>query len=466
MTMRPAVPLALIEINSGRHRSLGGAVTVSCQAQEVDARAKAHDVRGMERRLFIVSTLTGLVAPNALIEGVAREQGQDDPPTLTSSGDPAFDAWRADFVRRSVAARWSADLLERELSGLTPDPQVLTYDARQPEFSTPAGAYIQNAVSATRLETGQARRAELAFLPGLEARYGVPTELLMGIWGMETAFGSVMGDFDVVRSVATLAAQGRRRAFAEAQLYAALRMISTGEASRSQMRGSWAGAMGHTQFIPETYLATAVDGDGDGKRDIWNSPADALASAANLLAKAGWKRGEGWHREVILPERFDFGLAEGPSHPPAWWIEQGARTADGAAFSPADAAAQASLVLPSGAAGPAFLVFPNHMTIRRYNNSTTYALAVGMIADGVAGRPTTIKTWPQEQGLAIADRTGAQEALNRLGYNAGTPDGIIGTNSRLALRGWQKAKGLPADGYLSVDVARRLQAEAAALPLP
>lgn len=418
----------------------------------------------MDRRLFILSAASGLAAPSGFCAPQDQPAVDGAPVPQAPSSNAVFDAWLADFIRRSRAAGWPADLLARELTGAVPDPQVVALDTRQPEFSRPAGDYIKGVVTDDRIATGKAKRQERQWLAGLEQRFGVPVEILIGVWAMESAFGAIQGDFDVIRSVATLAAAGRRRDFAEAQLYAALRMIATGEASRLQMKGSWAGAMGQTQFVPETYLTSAVDGDGDGKRDIWGSEQDALASAANLLAKAGWRRGESWHREMILPATFDFGLAEGPRNPPAWWIEHGARTADGAGYAEADRGAQAGLVLPSGAAGPAFLVFPNHLTIRRYNNSTSYALAVGLLADGIAGKPPPVTPWPIETGLSVIDRTGAQVALNTLGFNAGAADGIIGTGTRAALRAWQKAKGLPADGYLSVEVARRLQAEAAAAP--
>jgi lytic murein transglycosylase len=313
---------------------------------------------------------------------------------IGNSGDPLFDAWLSGFYARALAAGWDGALLTRELSGLTPDTRVVASDTRQPEFSKPTGDYIKGAVSADRVSRGQARRAELTFLPAVEARFGVPGEILIAIWGMESAFGAVMGDSDVIRSLASLAADGRRRAWAEAQLFAALRIIATGEATRGQLKGSWAGAMGQTQFIPETFLSTAVDFDGDGKRDIWGSTADALASAANLLSKAGWKRGESWQREVRLPQGFDYSVVEGPKQVPPVWAGLGVIPADGYGWSAEDARSPAQLIAPSGAAGPVFLVFPNHFTIRQYNNSTAYALGVGLLADRVAGKPDR---------LAVAD---------------------------------------------------------------
>jgi lytic murein transglycosylase len=279
---------------------------------------------------------------------------------------------------------------------------------------------------------------------------------------METGFGSIQGDFDVVRSMATLAAQGRRRDFAEDQLIAALRIIGSGEFDRARLKGSWAGAMGQTQFIPTSFLTTAVDGDGDGKRDIWRSAPDALASAANLLAKGGWTVGQTWAREVTAPPGFDFSLTEGPRQVPAWWAAKGVRRADGVAWPEADAAAPAQLVAPAGASGPLFLVFPNHFAIRKYNNSLAYSLAVGLLADRFAGRPPLVRPWPQETPLSLVDRMTSQRALSALGFDPGPVDGVIGLGARTALRAWQKARGLTADGYLSPDMVRRLKTEAGA----
>lgn len=426
----------------------------------------------MHRRLFIASSigafavpsLPGCVAqPVAGGDPIGELVGGARPGTLIgTSGDAAFDAWLADFYARALRAGWDDSLLIRELSGLTPDPRVVASDTRQPEFSKPTGDYIKGAVSDARVSKGTAARAELTYLSGVEQRFGVPGEIVIAIWGMESAFGAVMGDADVIRSLASLAADGRRRAWAETQLFAALRMIAEGDVTRAQLKGSWAGAMGQTQFIPETYLSTAVDFDGDGKKDIWGSTADGLASAANLLAKAGWRRGEAWQREVTLPQGFDYSLTEGPKNLPPVWAGLGVVAADGYGWTPEDARAEAQLILPSGAAGPAFLVFPNHFTIRRYNNSTAYALGVGLLADRIAGKPPLVRPWPAEVGLSAADRISAQTHLNRLGFSAGEPDGIIGVNTRAALRAWQKSRGRVADGYLTVDLVRALEADTGA----
>ena len=241
-------------------------------------------------------------------------------------------------------------------------------------------------------------------------------------------------------------------------------MMRSAEVSRSQLRGSWAGAMGQTQFLPSVFLSTAVDADGDGRRDIWGSTHDALASTANYLARAGWITGQGWAREVKLPAGFDYSVTEGPKNPVSWWEAQGVRPADGRSWRAAEQNAPAQLALPSGASGPAFLLLPNHFAIRKYNNSMSYALGIGLLADRFAGEAGLVTPWPYEVALSLAARQQAQRNLARLGFDPGPADGVIGANTRTQLRAWQTSRGLPADGYLSTAVIQRLQAEAASRP--
>jgi len=408
----------------------------------------------MHRRAVLSLLLAALPAASAAQAPAGPLLG------ASPSGSPAFDAWLQGFYGRAAAAGVPGVVLDRELSGLTPDDRVSSADGRQPEFSKPVGDYIKGVVTDDRIAIGRTKRAELAFLSGLEQRYGVPRDILIAVWAMESGFGAIQGKYDVIRSMATLAADGRRRGFAEDQLIAALKIIASGEFPRERLIGSWAGAMGQTQFIPTTFLSTAVDGDGDGRRDIWGSSPDALASAANLLAAGGWSPGASWAREVIAPAGFDFSQTEGPRLTPGAWEAAGLRRADGARWSAQDQAAEAMLIAPAGAAGPLFLAFPNHFAIRKYNNSTAYALGVGLLADRFAGAGPLVAAWPAETPLALADRMDAQKALARLGFDPGEPDGVVGVNTRTALRAWQKARGLTADGYLSMEMVRRLRAEA------
>lgn len=422
----------------------------------------------MHRRNFFGLALATALPLTRPWRALAGEPDQTQTPSALQWPAPtangAFDAWLGGFIARAVAAGWPQDLLARELGGLTPDPKVVSLDGRQPELSRPVGDYIRKTVSQDKIAAGQARMYSLTFWPAIEARFGVPREILIGIWGMETGFGAVMGNYDVVRSMATLAAEGRRQAWAEAQIFSALRIIASGQISRDQLRGSWAGAMGQTQFLPETYVTAAIDFDGDGRKDVWGSEADALASAANLLVKGGWRRGEPWAREVVLAPGFDYGLSEGPVQLPATWSRAGASPAAALDWSAQEARTPASLILPSGWTGPAFLVFANHMAIRTYNNSTAYALGVGLLADAVAARPSLVTPWPIELALSLSDRQKAQSLLGRLGFYAGDLDGVIGTRTRKALRQWQVSMGRPADGYLTPDLIFALEAAAWGMP--
>jgi membrane-bound lytic murein transglycosylase B len=407
----------------------------------------------MHRRLFLTLALAGL-APTGDVDA---QSGPTPADLLGVTGEPYFSDWINGFYQRALEAGVPRALLDHELSGLSSDPRITALDAQQPEFARPISAYIEGTVSQKRIDTGRDKRVSIPQFAIIERTYGVPRDILIAVWAMESNFGALQGDFDIVRCLATLAAAGRRRSWAEGELLASLKIIGDGDAPRWKLRGSWAGAMGQTQFLPSTYLASAVDGDGDGRRDIWGSAPDALASAANLLAKGGWLRGEGWAYEVVLPGVFDYGLSENAREVPDWWRTKGVHKADGTRWSPDDAASPAMLLLPSGATGPAFLALPNHFAIRTYNNSIAYALAVGLLADRFAGGGPLRAPWPHETPLSLTDRLDTQTALIRLGFNPGPADGAIGLMTRQALRAWQKSQGLPADGYLSPEIVAKLR---------
>jgi membrane-bound lytic murein transglycosylase B len=323
---------------------------------------------------------------------------------------------------------------------------VIELDRFQPEFVRPIWEYLDSAVSDTRIENGRRLRAEKAAdLARIEERFGVDREVVLAIWGLESAFGANYGSIPVIESLATLAFDGRRQEFAEEQLMAALRILQAGDITPRRMVGSWAGAMGHTQFIPTSFESYAVDFTGDGRRDLWAPDAlDALASTANYLARFGWQRGVPWGVEVRLPQGFDYAQADERPRAAAEWNRLGVRTMAGAQVPDHGAAA---LILPAGARGPAFVTFPNFRVIRRYNNATSYALAVGHLADRIRGAGPFVAEWPRgERALSRSEKEEMQRMLTALGFDTQGTDGVIGPNTRAAIRAFQTSRGLPADG--------------------
>lgn len=369
-----------------------------------------------------------------------------------------FAQWEANFHEKARAHGFSDELVDSMLAGVQPLATVTASDSQQPEFSKPVSTYIRAVVTPARIEATRAKLDANSYVPEIERTYGVPACVLGGIWSMESDLGRVQGNIDVVSALATLAYNGRRRVWAEDQLLAVLTILRDNRVPRQMLKGSWAGAMGQTQFEPDSYLTLGVDGDHDGKVDIWNSDADALASTANLLSKAGWKPGEAWDVEVILPAGFDYYLAETARMKPDAWQALGVRRADGGSFTPQEMGEDATLLLPSGANGPAFLALPNHYVIRKYNNSTAYALGVGLIADGVCGKAPLHTPWPVEPPLSLQQRIRSQQALKAAGFDPGAEDGVIGVNTRQAIRDWQRANHRPADGYLSFALANEFVA--------
>nr|WP_245731093.1 lytic murein transglycosylase [Rubrimonas cliftonensis] len=371
-----------------------------------------------------------------------------------------FGRWREEFAARATAQGVAPSVVSSALRGVAPDPRVLELDGRQPEFTRPIWDYIDSAVSERRVADGRRLAAEKAAeLAEIERRHRVPREIVLAIWGGESGYGANYGDMSVIRSLATLAWEGRRRDFGEEQLLAALRIVEAGDVTPAGMVGSWAGAMGHTQFIPTSYLAYAVDHDGDGRRDLWSADAlDALASTANYLSSFGWRWGEPWFVEVRLPAGVDPGLADGAKRPEPFWRGLGLARADGA---PLHSAGDAELLLPAGARGPAFLTYHNFDVIKRYNNATSYALAIGHLADRIAGGGPFLGDWPRgDRPLSRSEKEEMQQRLAAAGFDPGAADGVVGPDTRTAIRGWQRARGLPADGYDSAALLEALRREA------
>lgn len=374
-------------------------------------------------------------------------------------GSPAeFRAWIRDFRDKALAAGIRREIFDAAFEGVSVNARVLELDAYQPEFVRPIWEYLDSAVSEARVAIGREKLAEKReLLAQIESRHGVDREIVLAIWGLESAFGAEYGDIPVVESLATLAFEGRRADFAEEQLLSALRILQAGDVSPERMVGSWAGAMGHTQFIPTSFEAYAVDFQGDGRRDLWSADAaDALASTANYLSRFGWELDEPWGLEVRLPQGFDYRLADQAEHrPAARWNELGVRGRDGA---PLPAGEEVSVITPAGAQGPAFAVYPNFRVIRRYNNATSYALAAGLLADRIAGRPGVQAGWPRDdRPLSRTEREEMQRRLTALGFDTQGVDGVIGPDSRAAIRDFQSAQGMTPDGYASASLLRALR---------
>lgn len=382
-------------------------------------------------------------------------------PGLAAPADeaPDFSAWLAQFEQDALAQGISRATLDAALANVQLLPEVIELDQRQPEFIQTFRSYLDKRLSPWRIDRGQALLLEhRTLLDEVQARHGVPANVLVAFWGLETNYGGYLGDFPIPAALATLAFDPRRGAFFRRELLQSLRIIEAGHVAAADMKGSWAGAMGQVQFMPSTYLRYAVDGDGDGHKNLWTSLPDALHSAAYFLRELGWQPGELWGREVRLPADFDWESAHPKVKKPVnAWARLGVSQADGAPLPKSDLAG--AIVLPQGHAGPAFLVYRNFDVIMGWNRSLSYALAVGLLSDRLLGllelrngRDADNRPLSREQVMAI------QQLLAAHGLDVGEVDGLPGTRTRQAIRAWQKSAGKPADGYASVGLLEQLQA--------
>ena len=378
-----------------------------------------------------------------------------------------FDSWLAAFRQDAGAQGISPATLDAALSDIAPIERVVELDRRQPEFLQAFSDYLERRVTANQVARGQALLQEHAALfDAVERQYGVPRAVLMAFWGLETNYGATLGSFNIPASLATLAYDGRRSEFFRSQLLDALRIIDAGHVAVADMSGSWAGAMGHMQFMPSTFRAYAVDGDGDGRIDLWQSLPDAMHSAANYLQRTGWRADEPVALEVRLPQGFA-GRKARVAHrlPAAAGTALGVLAADGAAL-PA-VAGKAAIVLPQGWQGPAFMVFDNFDVVMQWNRSLSYALTVAQLARQLAGGGALATQAGEAGALSTVQLQAMQQALNEMGFDAGTADGLPGPRTESAVRRYQVMHQLPADGYPARSVLAHVErARAAAATAP
>lgn len=422
---------------------------------------------GLKARRGLVATAVLLAAscasgPHSPLSPTAAPAASQGTPGISPQMETRFEGFLQDFRGEALSAGIDGGLYDRALGQVRLNPRIEQLNAAQPEFSKPVWEYLDSAVSAARIADGKAALvANAALFDRLEATYGIPRQVIAAIWANESNYGRFMGSFNLFEALATLAFEGPRTAYARPQLLAALKVAQSGPFDPALMKSSWAGAFGQTQFIPTSYLAHAVDFDGDGKKDVWTSPGDALASAAQLLANAGWQRGEVWGVEVKLPPGFAYEDADlDIIKPMAQWRARGVTTVAGASL---EGGQPGAIILPGGAGGPAFLVFNNFRVVLKYNAATSYGLAVCLLADQLVGGNGIVAPWPRaEQALSRSQRFQLQQDLKTLGYDPGSIDGVIGRQVRAAIRDYQKSRNIAADGFATVSLLAQVAGDVGA----
>lgn len=414
---------------------------------------------------------------NIAVANIAEANTPNETPTATDTQDQTaakapqspkiltqaqrFEAWKGDFITRAVDKGYARSLVTRIITPAEINTLALDRDRAQPEFTKPVWSYVDGAASADRLNKGRTKLTEAQdVFARIEARYPVPRHILTAIWGLETAYGRIMGNHDIISALSTFAFEGRRKKFGEEQLFAILDMLAAGDVREDQLVGSWAGAMGMTQFIPTTFRDYAVDFDGDGNKNLWASQSDALGSAAHYLARSGWRAGEPVMAEVKVVDNFDYSLLEGPRKTVSEWTALGVSPINGARWSQDANVLEAKIIAPGGHRGPKLLTFKNFDVIKRYNNSTSYVMGVTVLGEALRGNSAIQTAWPRaDKPLSFEDKKNMQRKLTQLGYSTGGVDGQIGPNTRKAIRAWQETNRLPADGYMEQTLYQRLMAQ-------
>jgi lytic murein transglycosylase len=416
-------------------------------------------MKGFTRRGLILAGTAALMS--ACVSGGGRSGGggagyRAPDPAPRPVPNAGWDAWVEGYKGRAAGRGISQSTMDAAFRGAGFLPEVIEKDRNQTEFKRSLEDYLSIAASDERVSLGRQKYAQYqGTLRAIEARYGVEPHVVAAVWGLESFFGTRRGNVPVVSALSTLAYEGRRGEFFESQLTAALKILQAGDISPGAMTGSWAGAMGHTQFIPTSYLAYAVDFTGDGRRDIWSEdPSDALASTAAYLQKSGWVRGLSWGMEVTLPDGFNPGLlGRGKGKSAAEWQALGVRRAGGGSL-----AGGSIIASGNGGGGPYFLLTQNFAVILRYNNAQNYAIGVGHLSDRIAGGgPVQASFGPDAAGMTKADRQELQRLLTARGFDTGGTDGVIGAKTAAAISAWQASAGLAVTGMPSLELLGRLR---------
>ncbi len=386
--------------------------------------------------------------------------------TSEANTELSFSEWQQEFKQLALKSGITEEVLELAFDQLKPNPTVLKLDRSQPEFSWPIWRYIDNAVSNKRIEKGKkVHQKHHHLFSEVSREYKIPAEIIIAIWAMESDFGGNYGNMNIIRSLATLAYAGKRKQFAQTELLAALQILQKEKLQAGEMIGSWAGAMGHPQFMPSSFQKHAVDFNFDGRRDLWHSLDDSFASIANYLQATGWKEKETWGVEVIFPADFNwqkqatFNL-NNERLTLAEWMLWGIKPISTEDFQNQDQLAE--LFFPAGHLGPVFLIFDNFEVIKKYNLSLSYSLAVGLLSSGIAeassNKALLLKKWPRnDKSLSRNDKIQLQTQLKEKGFNVGEIDGKVGSKTRKAIREWQLKNALAADGYLSLQLFEKIE---------
>ena len=440
--------------------ALLGATALAATAWAAPAPGQGLDIR----TLFGApgANTAGAPAPTAAVQDWSGESGASNHPLMTAQ---AIRAAAANF-RNCLAGLWplaerrgvSRAVFEANVAGLTPDLRIMDLLDAQPEFTKSFWDYLDLLVNEDRIQNGRAILAQhRATFDAVEKAYGVDRHFIAAIWGVESNYGTQIGERSVIRSTATLACVGRRQDYFREEFLSALEILARGDVQADHLKGSWAGAFGPTQFMPTSFKRYAVDFDGDGRRDVVDSVPDVIASTANNLKKDGWVAGQTWGYEIVVPEGFNFMLADRSRVMAVReWERLGIRRAGGKAFPRADD--RAYLLVPAGAQGPGFLMLQNFRVIMKYNPAEAYALAIGHLADRLRGGEPFVQAWPrQERVLTRAERYELQQHLAARGYDVGEPDGRLGGKTRNALRQFQSSVGHVPDGFASAAILERLR---------